>query len=289
MKVLITGANGFIGSHLCAYYAARGFSVVACSRRPQALSAHSRPGCTEVLVSLGSKPDPSLFEAVDIVFHCAHDFSPDGDSRNRDGTVELYQLAHAQKVQKQVFFSSFSAHQDAISGYGKVKFELERFFLQHQQWVVRPGLVIGNGGMFGRNVQQILSRRLLPIIDGGSGVIPVISIQDLLASVDQAVTRFPPGAYNLFNPDLVPLRTLMKTVMTVANHHAWLVSVPYKAALSALTLLKHLHIPSPISIDSLKGLKMNDACPHQSDLLTLLPQPSSLEEMIRATVGPALN
>lgn len=62
--VLITGANGFIGSHLCGYLSAEGYQVTACMRRGASVDKY-----TEVLSFYKQNPtDIRLLEIDDIWF-----------------------------------------------------------------------------------------------------------------------------------------------------------------------------------------------------------------------------
>ena len=71
MKVLLTGATGFIGGHLCRRLVAGGNHVVALVRDPK--KAASLPGEVERLegdLSLFDRPDLAL-PACDVVMHIA--------------------------------------------------------------------------------------------------------------------------------------------------------------------------------------------------------------------------
>lgn len=72
MKALVTGASGFIGSHLCPFLAEHGWDVVALARRARGLDPLVEPRIRRVTADL---LDPAsiapLVEEVDVVFHLA--------------------------------------------------------------------------------------------------------------------------------------------------------------------------------------------------------------------------
>lgn len=72
MKILITGATGFIGAHLCAYLQERGHELVVLTRNPQ--GAQDRLGRLPAIVGCDltrEEPPLSCVEGVDAVVHLA--------------------------------------------------------------------------------------------------------------------------------------------------------------------------------------------------------------------------
>src|SRR5439155_11439135 len=67
----ITGASGYIGGYLACYLQERGMHMIALSRTAprEALAAKVVP------FTLGQTVAPGVFEGVDILIHCAYDFT----------------------------------------------------------------------------------------------------------------------------------------------------------------------------------------------------------------------
>ncbi len=72
MKALVTGATGFVGSHLCDRLVAEGHEVIALARASSRTSHLEKPGVT---VLRGGLDDPSAYRQIaaglDVVFHLA--------------------------------------------------------------------------------------------------------------------------------------------------------------------------------------------------------------------------
>jgi lipopolysaccharide/colanic/teichoic acid biosynthesis glycosyltransferase/nucleoside-diphosphate-sugar epimerase len=116
-KILITGANGFIGFHLIETLSKNGFVCLAHVRKPNE-AVQKIVGAENMLVSDGydifGKKD--ILKDVDLVVHCAarvhqmHDKAADPSSEfrkvNREVTVELAKLSCDVGVKKFIFLSS---------------------------------------------------------------------------------------------------------------------------------------------------------------------------------------
>lgn len=168
MKVLLTGATGFIGSHLCETLVKRGYDVTCLTRSTARntwidhLNVRCVQGDCTVKQSLLDIPDD-----IDFVFHLAgltKSCSPDEFfSVNCRGTANLIQTVAEKNpnLKRFIYVSSLAAagpskdgapvyedtHPTPVSNYGKSKLEGERAVLKYREIVpvtiLRPPAVYG--------------------------------------------------------------------------------------------------------------------------------------------------
>jgi UDP-4-keto-D-QuiNAc 4-reductase len=178
-QVLVTGANGFIGQHLCRRLVESGQEVTACIREEADASVLTAiPGPLKILriPSLAATADLApVLSSVEVVIHLAGRahvmretaLNPLYEFRrvNVDGTEALASLAAKRGVRRFIYMSSIGVNGEATNGnpfcaddppgycgpYGQSKWEAEERLRQiaaeaNMQWViVRPPLVYGPG------------------------------------------------------------------------------------------------------------------------------------------------
>jgi nucleoside-diphosphate-sugar epimerase len=282
VTVLITGVNGFLGTHLARHWSSLGHSVYGAARHwpdpPAGLPLHCR-----ITFDLRGEIRPENLAGVDVVVHLAYDRKA-GIELNLEGVKRVFTAATVVGVPRQIFVSSYSARPDARSEYGRLKYLLETYFLERGQTIVRPGLVIGNGGLFARNMEQILHAPLMPLLNAGNDLLPVVAVEDLVTAMTTLLQR-EPGAYNLFNKRLIPMRQFVEAINRAGHHRAVYFNIPLSWAIAGLSCASKLRIRLPIDLDNLRALRQNQQCIHASDLDDLVPDCRSFESMIEAAVA----
>ena len=107
MKVFITGINGFIASHLAQFLSDQGNLVYGSTTKLQ--TQYSNNHVRHIYnYNLGDSIDSSLFQDIQTVIYCAHNFEPGSLNKNIQGTIAIAEAAWHQGVQKQIFISSLS-------------------------------------------------------------------------------------------------------------------------------------------------------------------------------------
>lgn len=283
MNVFITGIGGYLGSQLTHALSAAGHAVTGSSHIPR--QAHPAGGPRIAVFGFDSLIPKAAFQGVDIVIHCAHDHCQGRIERNVRGTKAIYYVAKESGVSHHFFISSYSARPDAITEYGKTKHVLESFFLGEGATIVRPGLVIGNGGLFGRALRALLRTPLVPLVDGGLDMVPVVSIADFLRAMSVIVQSRARGAFNLFNEELISVRDLIRCLNAAASHKALLLSLPLNRALAWLEWMRRAGIPFPVDADNLRALKVNQRCLYRSDLAELIGTGTPFEHALRLALA----
>jgi nucleoside-diphosphate-sugar epimerase len=176
-RIVVTGANGFIGSHLCRQLVASGKQVTACiGAESDASAIASIPGLEAIYRMHSAREDaglPRLLGTTDAVIHLAgraHIMRetaacPLDEFRrvNVDGTEAWASLAAEQGVKRFIYISSIKVNGETTNGrsfeaddppgycdaYGQSKWEAEERLRQIAsstaiEWViVRPPLVYG--------------------------------------------------------------------------------------------------------------------------------------------------
>jgi nucleoside-diphosphate-sugar epimerase len=231
-KVLITGANGFIGSNLCRYFAERGFEVCALVRRTSDLHFLEN---LPVRFIYGDLTDPSGFElpaGMDYVIHAASltsDLASEEEcERSIYGlTVNLFEaLARVSpRPRRFVYVSStlvlgFEGENlsEANPGrpadflaYTRAKKKTEAFLTQAAGRDGLPVVIIRPGDVYGPNDRTTCANLLpgiergVPIIVGrGNRRLPFCYVDNLCQAIHLALLR--PGiegrAYSVTNSDL---------------------------------------------------------------------------------------
>jgi NADH dehydrogenase len=272
MTIFITGIRGFLGSTLARTLEARGHRVLGSSS-----AATNMPQ-----LRIGEPVDPAIFADADTVIHCAHDFEVGALERNVRGSRLIFEAAG---TRRQIFISSHSARPDAVSEYGIAKYRVERFYLDAGQSLVRPGLVLGAGGMFDRHLRLICHSRVIPLVDGGSDPVAVLALSDFSLAMLKAVEASEPLVLNLFNQTEPAMREIVETALRLRQRRALILPIPYTLAAFAVGAAERFRLPLSFNSGSLRAMKLNRKRLHESNLRSLLGYETDLETAIARSLA----
>jgi 2-alkyl-3-oxoalkanoate reductase len=289
MKVLVTGAAGFLGSHVTALLLARG-------EQPRALvhpgtdAGRAAPAGADVYT--GDIADrraiaPAL-AGVDCVIHCAARTGPWGQPAeyqrvNVQGLETIARAAMAAGVRRFVHVSSITVHGNDVRGaadedsplrtepnpYSQSKVAGERLLRrmireEHAPvTIVRPGWIYGPGDTmsFARFARMTEQGRMV-VVGSGDNRLPLIYVRDvaegalLAGSAERANGR----SYLLVNDEPVTQRDFLALLAAELGAAAPVRHVPYRAALALGAVAEMLgHVtrrpePPPVTRYGLKLL-----------------------------------
>jgi nucleoside-diphosphate-sugar epimerase len=207
---VVTGAAGFIGSHVAEALIGRGDNVRLLVRDPAALPF--QPDSSAVEVYRGDVRDRHVVvEAVkdaDVIYHCAAAVGPQFTtagiySTNRDGVASVLEAAHQAGCGRVVLLSSVnvlgSCHLDPATEdlpwrysndpAADVKIEAEMLALEYLDRgvdvvVIRPGFVYGPRDRHNLpRLAQAVERGKFVFIGSRNHVVPIVHVADLVQAL----------------------------------------------------------------------------------------------------------
>lgn len=188
---VVTGASGFIGSHLCPALKQAGYRVLALTR-PDGGATSVAADATELRsCPLQESSLCDAFAGASVVFHLAgiaHTGVRDKTllrQVNVDATREVLRAAQSAKVGKLVYFSSVLASKPGQSAYAESKQQAEALLLAASgaklaPVVLRPVNVYG-AGMRGNlfTMARMIAAGRLPPLPRLDNRLALVSVQDL--------------------------------------------------------------------------------------------------------------
>ncbi len=248
--VVITGANGFLGSNLVKYFSRKDWKVRAL--------VHNEPkeklqGVEYFSHNLSLNPEQKYFEGADYFIHCA--YAKNSVDININGTTSLLEMSRKSGVKKNIFISSISSNEKALSIYLKQKWACEKLFNQPNDLVIRPGLILGNGGLFGQMRDYLKKKSLIPIISGGQQSMQTIWIEDLAQAIDNCIDKNISGLLTIASPEKLTYKQFYTNLCATLNTKPAFVSVPFGLQYFLLSLTETIGIKLAISRENLLGLK----------------------------------
>ena len=239
MRVFVAGATGALGQHLVPELIAAGHEVIATTRTPGKVARLRAAGAEPVVVDgLDREAVIAAVRAAEpeVIVHQMTALTGGTSLRNVDktfaatnelrvrGTDNLLEAASRAGVRR--FVAQSNAGMYERSG-GPVKTEDDPLVArapspssartlaaikhvdQAVPLAVPEGIVLRYGGFYGPGASDILldmmRKRRVPVIGGGTGIWSFIEITDAAAATLAAIDRAEPGVYNVVDSDPAPV------------------------------------------------------------------------------------
>lgn len=238
MKALVTGANGFTGSHLVRALQQRGDCVVSLVRKSSNVARLSN--CNLQLV-YGDITDRDALQAamtgVDTVFHTAAYVElglvneAEMERVNVEGTRAVLEVAQAVGVSKVVYCSTVGVFGDTggkvvnetfkrtqtdfSSAYDRTKYEAQQLVDQFAAQgfpivsILPSGIFGADDPHFGPVMQQFLKGRL-KLWAGGDRFTGIVHVDDLVAAMILAAEKGKPGEHYIISAGELTTREMFE-------------------------------------------------------------------------------
>ena len=291
MKILVTGATGFIGPRIVHAFRAEEHDVRALVRHPEGAGQLAGWG---VELATGDVTDASSVEAA--ARGCTHVVHLVAIIKGRpndfhevmvEGTRNVVAAAKAAGVDRFILMSALGVSEetkDTVPYYAAKWAEEQDVRASGLEYTIfRPSFVFGRGGALPTFVRQVKLSPVVTVIGNGRQRIQPIWVDDVAAYYAKGLGH-PQAANRLFEiggPDVVDWNGLYGTIAKVLGKRRRLIHVPAGVAATGARLTQRLP-GAPLTADQVTMIEGPDNVPSNSDAadtfqIPLLP----LEEQIR--------
>lgn len=302
MKVLVTGATGFIGHEVVRQLHAAGHQVHILARDPSNRSSTSLVRETQAEVSQGDIQTPDTLvpalQGREAVLHLVGIISEAGRSTFENvhvlGTKHVLEAALKCGVNRLIHMSALGTRVQAVSRYHQTKWAAEELVRASavRATILRPSLVYGPGDHF-VNLFAKMARwsPVIPVIGRSTALFQPVMVECVAQAfvraldVDRSIGR----TYDLCGPERLTLPQIIDEILAATGRRRLKLRLgPRFAAIQAIVMeavfRRLLGKPSPLNRDQLLMLRednIGDPVPANRDFgLT----PTSFADGIRAYV-----
>lgn len=280
--ILVTGASGFVGSHLLPALIDAGHRVVALVRSETAADTVRRrltaaqQACVETRVGDVTQPAtlPGAFAGVDAVVHLVavpRDWNKGQTLRlvNTEGTRAVVDAAKAAGVRRFVHQGAMGVVDEPDLHYGSSKAKGEAIVAASglDSTILKPSLLYGpRDGFFNILASLVrMSPAVVPITGSGAARFQPLAIEDLARIVvgtladDGTIGR----AYELGGPRYWTYREIVQEVLQGMGTRRLLVPMPVPLIRLVAGTAELVRLPFPVATDQLRQLRFDNIGPLQ--------------------------
>jgi len=253
MNTLVTGATGFIGSHLCKELIRRGHTVFGLSRSGRTHKIKSLLNQKEFYLKKGDIRDERMLSEIikdnniKVIFHLAAQLPQDDDLKNPflcfdinvRGTLNLLNAAYLNDIDYFMYGSTMSVYSDPpdylpvdekhpvrpSTVYGVSKLASELYCNLYSKFINM--IIIRLSGVYGwgqskhnaipRFINQALNNRPITIYGDGTQTSDYVYVKDAIQAILLAWEKNKTGTYNIGGGEEISVKDLAKRIVNSLN------------------------------------------------------------------------
>jgi uncharacterized protein YbjT (DUF2867 family) len=271
MKVFLTGATGFVGSHLLRRLLAEGHSVRALVRDVNKAARLAQQGAElvkgDVVENTGVNEGLS---GCDAVIHLVGIIVENGGATFEQvhhlGTRHVVEAARRNRIRRFIQMSALGVRADGVAAYQTTKWKAEEAVRQSglSYCILRPSLIFGPGDGFVSQMLDIMRKApmMRPVPGDGKPLFRPIFIDDVTTCFARALTT--DAATNqtidLGGRDELPLNDLLRQIAQQAGIRKLAFHVPLPLMFAGAAMAQALFRRAPVTVDQLRMLREGSSC-----------------------------
>jgi len=304
-KIVVTGASGFVGSHIVDALIEAGHFAVGLARTKPTGPRKNIHAVYFDKVDVGDRSTlhPDAFENAEVVVHCVGIIQEKGKKQtfqriHVEGTRNVLDAARAANTVRQfIYISAIGSTADAKAEYSRTKSAAEDLVRASGApfTILRPSIILGRDGEFVKQISDLvlhgglplpLPFPVIPVPGKGENKFQPIYIANLVQCVVNSVDF--PGAINQMievgGATEVSFNALLEGFARKLNTRKPLMHVPLNLMMAVAPLLSVLPNP-PVTTDQLLNLGRDSVCDIKRMREILRVQPLPFESILSYVFG----
>ena len=215
LKIVVTGANGFIAKHLRKYLSEENIELISISRND---FKHFKYETKIISSNYEQKNILKIIQNADALIHLVgigkQSVNVDYDMINTNLTKRIVNLSIISRIKKIVFLSGLGVSRNTPLGYFISKYKAERQIINSglNFTIFRPSYIVGNGDLFSKNLKNQMKSGEIIVPGSGSYSIQPIHVSDVVKVILESVSqsKFNNKIIDLVGPDYVTFEKYVK-------------------------------------------------------------------------------
>lgn len=291
MRILVTGASGFIGSRLVPALVAQGHEVRAMTRRPETYTGPGEPVAGDV-DDIGSLA--RAMEGCDLVYYLIHAIGrSDVGTHDEAVATDLGLAAAALGVQQIVYLGGLGDDDDSLSTHLQSRRDVEAALGSSDVpvTVLRAALVLGEGSLSWEILKQLVEK--LPVLPTGPwkrtrvqpiGVADAVAYLVGVGGCEAAYGQ----TYDIGGPEVMTYGELLERTGAAMGKSRVVVGLPLLPSMLASLGIRVLTDVDGDDAATLVHSLSNDVVVHDDAITRLLPRDLlGFEDQVRAALRGA--
>lgn len=222
-QVLVTGATGFVGSHLAEALDAQGYSVLAMTRHPDTYSGAGKP-------IFGDVYEPaSLSQALadaDAAYYLVHSLSqPDFAEKDAEAALAFGRAAADAGLERVIYLGGLGRDDANLSAHLKSRREVEHLLASGgvAVTVLRAAIVIGHGSISWEITRQLVAHLPAMVVPKWATTrTQPIALSDVIRYLIGVLEpeEAKGGIFEIGGPDVLTYAEMMRRVAHLHHHRA---------------------------------------------------------------------
>jgi len=215
LKIVVTGASGFIAKNLRKYLSEKNIELISISRND-----FKDFKCETKIISKNydQKNILKTIQDADALIHLVgigkQSVNVDYDMINTNLTKRIVNLSKISQIKKIVFLSGLGVSRNTSLGYFISKYNAERQIIHSglNFTIFRPSYIVGKDDLFSKNLKNQIKSGEIIIPGSGSYSIQPIHVSDVVKVIFESVSqsRFNNKIIDLVGPDYVTFEKYVK-------------------------------------------------------------------------------